>query len=259
MNYCTVLGAVLRWFGMDEQENIPEPIPEEPKRFAIPGAVVVAGVIIAGAIIYTGGFGSAARGPAASPVAGDQTGNQANAAAAIDAAALPDDDPSLGNPNAPVTIVEFSDFQCPYCARFFANTLGALKDKYVKTGKVRFVYRDFPLSSIHSEATGAAEAAACANEQGKFWEYHDKIFQNQQALGAANYKQWAKDLGLNAAAFNQCVDARRYADEVQKDFNDGRKAGISGTPTFFINGKMVVGALPIEEFEIAIEEALAAK
>lgn len=258
-----MLRGMLRWLGMDEQENISAPAPEEPqeapKSFAIPGAIVVAGVIIAGAIIYSGGFGSAAKGLATPSAGGNQAGNQANAGAAIDAAALPDDDPSLGNPNAPVTIVEFSDFQCPYCARFFANTLGAVKDKYVKTGKARLVYRDFPLSSIHSEATGAAEAAACANEQGKFWEYHDKTFQNQQALGAANYQQWAKDLGLNATAFNQCVDTRKYADEVQKDFNDGRKAGVSGTPTFFINGKMVVGALPIEEFESAIEEALAAK
>jgi len=239
----------------DTQENISEPIPVRSRSFAVPGAIVVAGIIIAGAILYTGGFGFAARGPAAPPAAG----NQANAAAVINAAALPDDDPSLGDPNAPVTIVEFSDFQCPYCARFFANTLGLLKDKYVKTGKVRLVYRDFPLSSIHAEATGAAEAAACANEQGKFWEYHDKIFQNQQALGAANYKQWAKAIGLDAVVFNQCVDVRKYADEVQKDFDDGRTAGVSGTPTFFINGKMVVGALPIEEFESAIEEALAAK
>lgn len=246
---------------MDEQENIPEPAHAEPheapKSFAIPGAIVVAGVIVAGAIIYTGGFGSPAKTPAASSAAGNQAGNQANAASAIDAAALPDDDPSLGNPNAPVTIVEFSDFQCPYCGRFFANTLGPLKEKYVKTGKVRFVYRDFPLASIHTEATGAAEAAACANDQGKFWEYHDTIFQNQPTLSAANYKQWAKDLGLNAAAFNQCVDSRKYADEVQKDFNDGRKAGVSGTPTFFINGKILVGALPFEEFESAVEEALA--
>lgn len=241
---------------MDEQPVVPEPISGERTNFAVPGAIVVAGIIVAGAIIYTGGFGSAAGNPGAPTLAGEQ----ANAAAgAIDMKTLPDDDPSLGDPNAPVTIVEFSDFQCPFCARFFANTLGPLKEKYVKTGKVRLVYRDFPLSSIHSEATGAAEAAACANDQGRFWEYHDKIFQNQPALGAANYKQWARDLGLDATAFNQCVDARKYADEVQKDFDDGRKAGVSGTPTFFINGKMVVGALPIEEFEIAIEEALAAK
>jgi len=166
-----------------------------------------------------------------------------------------DDDPSIGSPDAPVTIIEFSDFQCPFCARFSLDTLPQLKENYISKGKVRMVFRDFPLG-FHAQALPAAEAAECADEQGKFWEMHDKIFQNQGSLGTSSYKQWAKDLGLDSAKFDACLDSGKYANEVNKDLQDGQSAGVSGTPTFFINGKEVVGAQPFSVFQQVIDAEL---
>ncbi len=174
----------------------------------------------------------------------------------IDMKALADDDPVEGNANAPVTIIEFSDFQCPFCERFYTGTLSQIRKDYIDTGKVKLIYRDFPLN-FHPEAQKAAEAAGCAEEQGKFWEYHDKIFQNQAALGVASEKQWAKDLGLDTAKFNQCLDSGSRNSEISKDLSDGQNAGISGTPTFFINGQKVVGAQPYSVFQQIIDAELA--
>ena len=142
-----------------------------------------------------------------------------------------DDDPVLGNKNAPVTVIEFSDFQCPFCERFYSQTLPLLEQNYISTGKVKLVYRDFPLSSIHPDAQKAAEAAECADEQGKFKEMHDKLFENQNSLSTSSLKSYAAQLGLDAAKFNGCLDSGKYASEVQKDFNDGSAAGVSGTPS----------------------------
>jgi protein-disulfide isomerase len=169
-----------------------------------------------------------------------------------------DDDPVKGSPNAKVTIVEFSDFQCPFCQRFFLQTLPKIEEKYIKTGKVRFVYRDFPLN-FHQYAQKAAEAAECADEQGKFWDYHDILFQKQSewaAAGESKFKEYAQQLGLDMQKFNQCLDSGKYANEVQKDYNDGLKYGVSGTPTFFINGREVIGAQPYSVFEQIIEQEL---
>ncbi len=174
----------------------------------------------------------------------------------IDMAKLVDDDPVEGSADAPVTIVEFSDFQCPFCEKFYSDTLGQVRKDYIDTGKVKLVYRDFPLS-FHPEAEKAAEAAECADDQGKFWEMHDKIFENQETMGVASYKQWAPTLGLNSATFNKCLDSGEKAAEVQADFSAGQSAGVSGTPTFFINGTAVVGAQPYSVFKQAIDAALA--
>ena len=168
-----------------------------------------------------------------------------------------DDDPVKGSADAPVTIVEFSDFQCPFCGRFYSDTLSSIDEKYIKTGKVKLVYRDFPLG-FHPFAQKAAEAAECADEQSKFWEMHNKIFENQNAIEVTNLKQYAKDLGLNTGTFDSCLDTGKYAAEVQKDFNDGSSYGVSGTPSFFINGIQVVGAQPASVFEQIIEQELAA-
>jgi protein-disulfide isomerase len=165
------------------------------------------------------------------------------------------EDPFKGSPDAPVTIVEFSDFQCPYCARFYKNTLPQIEEKYIKTGKVKLIYKDFPLS-FHQYAQKAAEAAECADEQGKFWEYHDKLFENQSQLDVASLKRYAAELGLDTQAFNECLDSGKMAAEVQQDFNEGKAKGVSGTPTFFINGQKLVGAQPFEAFERIIEEKL---
>ena len=170
------------------------------------------------------------------------------------------DDPALGNKNAKVTIIEFSDFQCPFCKRFHDATWTQLKSTYIDSGKVYFVYRDFPLS-FHQNAEKAAEAANCANEQGKFWEYHDIIFKNSQGDGTgladADLKKYATDLSLDTAKFNTCLDTGKYKAEVSKDQADGSAAGVSGTPSFFINGIQLVGAQPFAAFQQTIDAELA--
>ncbi|MHB8626404.1 MAG: DsbA family protein [Aggregatilineales bacterium] len=167
------------------------------------------------------------------------------------------DSPSLGPDSAPVTLVEFSDFQCPFCEQFFLQTEKALLQKY--QGKIRFVYRNFPLSDIHPYAQSAAEAAQCAYEQNKFWEYHDLLFQNQAQLGQDNlYLSDAKQLNLDLTAFTACLNSHKYAEKVQNDYGEGVALGINGTPTFFVNGRILVGAQPLSVFSAYINAELAA-
>lgn len=168
-----------------------------------------------------------------------------------------DDDPFMGDKNAPVTIIEFSDYQCPFCSRFYTGTLPQLKSEYIDTGKVRFVYRDFPLTSIHSEARPAAIAANCAETQGKYWEMHDKIFTNQQGLSDASYKAWATELGLDNAKFETCLRDPAMGSEVDQDLRDGASAGVQGTPAFFVNGQLLSGAQPFGAFKQVIDAELA--
>lgn len=165
-----------------------------------------------------------------------------------------DDDAVLGNEDAPVTIIEFSDFQCPYCKRGW-EAMKQVEEEYVKSGKVKIVFRDFPLA-FHDQAEPAAIASECAHEQGKFWEFHDLLFENQGSLNPTNYKKWAADLGLDTEQFNDCLDSEKYKEEVGKDLVDGQSYGVSGTPAFFVNGKMISGAQPFAAFKQAIEEAL---
>ena len=153
--------------------------------------------------------------------------------------------PSKGPENAKVTIVEFSDFQCPFCGKA-AATVDEVMKQY--EGKVRLVFRHFPLD-FHTEAPKAHEAAMCANEQGKFWEYHDVLFKNQQQLQPDQLKQHAQTLGLDGAKFNECLDSGKYAEAVKKDLEAGKKHGVSGTPAFFVNGRMLSGARPVEDFK----------
>jgi protein-disulfide isomerase len=163
------------------------------------------------------------------------------------------DNPAKGPENAPVTLIEFSDFQCPYCARV-NPTLKKLQEAY--PDKLRIVFRDHPLLSLHKNAQIAAEAAACAHEQGKFWEMHDRLFANQAKLEPADLKQHAADLGLETEAFNKCFDAGKYKAEVQRDTEEASRLGVSGTPAFFINGRLLVGAQPYESFVQVIDEEL---
>lgn len=221
------------------------------KNFLIPAAIIAAGAIVAIAILYAG---------RAQPPADKTAGGPATPSIVPTPASLEDgDDPALGSPEAPVTMVEFSDFECPFCGRFWRDTLPQLEVRYIRTGKVRFVYRDFPISAIHASAAKAAEAGACAHEQGKFWPYHDRLFQQQDALGIPNFKRWAAELGLDGVRFNECLDAGRYAGEVAKDYADGQAAGVNGTPTFFVNGRQVVGAVPLEQLAGVIDQALAGR
>jgi len=167
-----------------------------------------------------------------------------------------EDDPSWGPKDAAVTIEEFSDFQCPYCARFATQTLPKLKETY--GDKVRFIFRDFPLTNIHKFAQKAAEAAQCAHEQGKSWEYHDLLFANQSALDVPDLKRYAGQVGLDMARFNDCLDSGKNTREVALDLQDGIRAGVTGTPAFLINGLLVSGAQPFEQFQAVIDQALAA-
>src|SRR3989338_1958702 len=197
---------------MEEQENIPATNAELPQSsYLIPGAIIVAGVLIAGAVMYSNS-GNA-------PVPSAKNEQAAVGQAVLDN--LADDDPMLGDPNAPVTIVEFADFQCPFCRKFFETAEKEIIERYVKTGKARLIYRDFPLTSIHNMAQKSAEAAECADEQGKFWPYHDLLYQRQGELDINNLKVWARELGLNGQHFDACLDSGKYAEEVQKDFRDG--------------------------------------
>jgi protein-disulfide isomerase len=164
-----------------------------------------------------------------------------------------DDDPSRGPADAPVTIVEFSDFQCPYCSRV-TPVLKRLEESY--PGKVRLVFRDFPLLQIHPQAAGAAEAAGCAHEQGKFWEMHDTLFAQQGRLKAEDLKQHAQAIGLDVEKYEACLQSGRRTEEWRKDLKDGEAHGVSSTPAFFINGRLVVGAQPYEEFSAAVEDEL---
>lgn len=167
-----------------------------------------------------------------------------------------DDDPVLGDKDAPITIVEFSDFQCPFCARFRTDTFDQIKTQYIDTGKVKFVYRDFPLTSIHPMAQKSAEASECADDQGKFWGYHDKIFGNQALLSINSLKQWAADLGLDSNKFNKCLDSGEKASEVANDLQDSASAGARGTPYFIIGDQPLSGAQPFSAFQAAIESQL---
>lgn len=170
-----------------------------------------------------------------------------------------DDDTVLGSKNAPVTIVEFSDYQCPFCKRFHDDTFGQLKTKYIDTGKVKFVYRDFPLG-FHVNAQKAAEAAECAGEQGKYYEMHEAIFAKSQADGTgiapADLKVIAKSIGLDSSKFDKCLDSGAMSAEVQKDLRDGSSYGVQGTPAFFVNGQLISGAQPFSAFEQVIRAEL---
>ena len=167
--------------------------------------------------------------------------------------ALAGDEPALGPANAPVTLVEFSDFQCPFCQRV-EPTLKRIREKY--GDKVRIVWKDFPLVQIHPEAFKSAEAANCAREQGKFWEYHERLFTNQQALQVDALKNYAAGVGLNTATFNACLDSSKHEQRVRDSLAMGSRLGVSSTPAVFVNGRAVTGAQPMEYFEAIIDDEL---
>lgn len=218
-------------------------------KFFLPASIIIAALIISGVIFYTKGYNTANIGSGAPKDGG-----------AISVSA--DDDAFMGPKNAKVVLIEFSDFQCPFCRRFWKETLPNIKKDFIDTGKIKFVYRDFPLN-FHPAALPSAQGSECARDQGKYWEFHDKIFQEQDLKGegtitftAIDIKRWASEIGLDTGKFNGCFDSEKYASEVEKDYNDGVRYGVSGTPTVFVNGKGIVGAQPFEAFKAAIEEAL---
>ena len=160
-----------------------------------------------------------------------------------------EDDPSIGPKDAKVVVVEFSDFQCPYCAEVYP-VIKELARKY--KDQVLFVYRDFPLIDTHPQATLAALAANCSQEQGKFWEMHDRIFENQDKLNEVNLASWAVQIGLNSLQFSSCMGSGKYLPEIEADLQEGIAFGVEATPTFFINGRILRGAQSLATFESII-------
>jgi len=179
-----------------------------------------------------------------------------------------DNDPIIGNPDAPITIIEFSDFQCPFCARFHSQTLPLILEEYIEQGKVKLVFRDFPIQSIHPNALPASIAAECANEQGKFKEMHDMLFDNQNEWNKqdtvdalSSFSQYATNIQLEQETFDSCLTNGKYIEEIKKDLDDGRNYGVSGTPGFFVGNDQIgyvelKGAQPFESFKKIIDAQL---
>ena len=213
-------------------------------------------VLIAGVFLFTGNSDDGSIN--GNPVAQGQGQDEGKASASVD------DDAVLGDPDAPVTIIEFSDYQCAYCGRHYTQTLPLIKSEYIDTGKVKLVFRDFPLASLHPMAIPSAEAAECvrdiAGNDEAYFEYHDIIFENQNLLSTDNLKSWAKNLGYN---IDSCLDSGKFKNEVQKDSVDAQSAGFGGTPGFLImksgakEGTPLKGAYPFSAFQQIIEAELA--
>lgn len=249
--------------------------------FSTPGAIIIGSVIISLAILVSGGVIRIKGTTGGTTAQGTQVPNQAGGTAPI--APEPtedpgpvkvslDDDPVLGSKDAKVTLVEFSDYECPFCKRHFDQTLPQLKKDYIDAGKVKLVYRDFPLSFHDPMATTEAIAANCAREQGgdaTYFKYHDEIFKrttsNGNGLTKDDLYKITDDLNLNSSNFKACLDSEKYKDEVQKDITDGSRAGVSGTPGFIvgkttsgseIEGIKIVGAQPFSSFKTQIDKLL---
>lgn len=217
-----------------------------PKEFYIPISIVIASVVIAGTLFYVGG----------GVETNSSTGSFATETAPLKnpvAFTITDDDHIRGNPSAQVTIVEFSDLQCPYCQRFHPTVQQAL-DEY--GDKVRWVYKHFP---VLSQGIPAAEASECVWEQkgdDGFWQFIDAVFANQGRIGSPLYRELAREIGVNVAQFDTCVSERKYKDKVQADLTLGKQSGVTGTPGSFVNGQPVRGAIPYEQLKSIIDSQL---
>lgn len=242
----------------------------------IAGSILLGGLIISASILSSSGkfqkladSGSAiVAQPSGNPTpAAQQPAGQPSGPVKVSV----DNDPVLGNKNAPVTLIEFSDYECPFCKKSFTDLLPELKKNYIDTGKVKLVYRDFPLS-FHANAQKEAEAAECARSQSNdatYFKFHDQIFTQTTAggtgLALTQLPVIAKNLGLNVDQFQQCLDSGKFKDEVTKDIADGSAVGVSGTPSWVvgasskdgqIEGQLVVGAQPFSAFKTIIDEKL---
>jgi protein-disulfide isomerase len=234
---------------MDSKKNI----------FVIAGSIIIAGLIIGGAVLYNGSQG-----------AKDQTANLADTLPLPpDETTIPEkidikagDHPFIGKADAPVTIIEVSDFECPFCKAFATDTMPKLKETYIDTGKVKFAFADFPLP-YHPNAQKAAEAALCYADQGKsYYDIYVKLYENSDKLEVANLKTYAKELKANSKEFDACLDEGKFATQVKTSFEDINKlvqdANLSnfGTPAFFVNGKPLIGAQQFDAFQSIIDEEL---
>lgn len=217
------------------------------------------GVLIAGAVIYSTGLKGSAP-------ANNQAANISNTNPSPEVSLeLNSGDVILGDAKAPVTVIEYGDFQCPFCGKFFSQTEPLIKENYVRAGKVKFVYRHFAF--LGPESVEAAKAAECAKDQGRFWEYHDALFNaeiqdGQEHNGNLNselFKSLAAELKMNAVMFSSCLASNKYADKVQKDYDGGIAAGIQATPTTFVNKTKVEGAVSFSSFKTIIDRLLSGR
>jgi len=210
-------------------ENVENPTPSQKNSLSVPISIIIAGALIAGAVWFGGG----------SKVDTTATiGNKKPVKVALGNL------PALGEEKSKIEIVVLGDYQCPVCGVFFKQVEPVLREEYIKTGKAKIVWRDFAF--LGPESFWAAEAARCANDQGKFWQYHDTLFnqqggENQGAFNKENLKSFALDLGLNQQEFDLCLDSGKYTQAVKEDTDYGRLVGVTGTPTTFINGELVEG------------------
>lgn len=230
--------------------------------YALPLAIVFTGIIISGSILYgvavSGGLPFAKSTADVNPPSQNTAGTTAGTVVSNDKIVAADSE-SLGDAQAKVTVVEFADFQCPFCSKFFTDVEPTIIKDYVNTGKVRFIFRNFAF--LGPDSSTAGEAAYCAGDQGKFWQYHDYLYghqgaENSGAFSAANLEGFAKTMGLNTDQFNQCLSSQKYAARVAADTAAGKAASVNGTPTVFVNGTPLVGALPLDQFKQAIDAAL---
>lgn len=245
-----------------EQDNVEVEEPQPKKgSWLLPISILIAGVMIAGSLIYSVGKQSVAQKSSAT----SDGGNAVSAAKYGELPPLGGRDAILGNPEAPVTFIEYGDYQCPFCGRFFKQVEPRLRDEYIKTSKIKMVFRNFQILGQESDAAGAA--SECAKDQGKFWAYHDELYKAETADGRENNGNLNRDLflmlaqnaGLDMTAFVSCLDSNKYIELVKKETADGQAMGLTGTPTSYINGEQVVGAQPYSVFKSVIDIALQKK
>ncbi len=228
---------------------------QKSKDVLLPASIIVAAVLISGSIFYMVGKNQNGNNP---PV--DNQNNQpANAAEILK---IQGGDVVLGDQSAPVTIVEYGDYQCPWCGKFFEETEKPLREEYIKTNQVKMVYRNFAF--LGPESTAAAEAAECAKDQGQFWAYHDSLYAAENKDGAENngnlnrelFVQIASNLKLDVKVFEVCIDGQKYTDKISKDKTDGQTVGVNGTPALFVNNQQAGGFLTYPQLKSAIDGAL---
>lgn len=245
-----------------EQDNVEVEEPQPKKRnWLLPISILIAGVMIAGSLIYSVGKQSVAQKSSAT----SGGGNAVSSAKYGELPPLGGRDAVLGNPEAPVTFIEYGDYQCPFCGRFFNQVEPRLRDEYIKTSKVKMVFRNFQILGQESDAAGAA--SECAKDQGKFWAYHDELYTAETKDGRENngnlnrdlFLMLAQNVGLDMTAFVSCLDNNKYIELVKKETADGQAMGLTGTPTSYINGEQVVGAQPYSVFKSVIDIALQKK
>ncbi len=215
-------------------------------KLILPGAILIAAVLVSGSLLYA----NSSKLPTGAAIGGNNPPNKVVQASAGGS-------PFLGNKDAKITIIEFADYRCPFCERFYNDAEKQIIANYVNTGKAKFVFKNYAF--LGQESVWASEAAECANEQGKFWEYHDWLYNNQAPesdlayYSKANLVKYAGKVGLNTGQFSSCLNSDKYSAKVTSEFNEGKDAGVTGTPTVFINGQSLVGAQPFSAFKAVID------